>query len=654
MQKRENFLDKSCKHNLHAQVTIFVIIALVIVAGVLGYFLLRDRIFPSQVPSNMRPIYDKYLSCVQTAARDGSRILGSQAGYIAQPAFEPGSTYAPFSNQLDFMGNGVPYWYYISGNGIAKEQIPTIDSMQKQLADYITSRINSICDFSEFTSRGFNITLADSSKSSASASIKDTSILLTLNQEITINYGGEAISVSSHSTSIDSSLGSLYSSAKKIYDYEQSTMFLENYARDALYNYAPVEGMTLNCSPAVWSPYTVANQVKNALSANVGLIKVNGDSYLSKNTYTDYFIVGKNNNQLKLIGQQASFLYSTNWPSRFEVWPTENNVMIANPIGTQPGLNAMGFCYTPYKFVYDLYFPVLIQVYDPNDASQIFQLPVAVVISKNAVRHAEASQAYNPPAESVCDKANQDITVRTYSATLEPVEADIKLSCFNDECDLGMTKIDNSTNTSSLSVKAPQCLNGQLTASAGGYKTQSQLVSTNEETSFDIIMDMQRSIPLELYVDGKLIGSDTALLTLKEYTADNLSTSAGSVYYPFTKTVSLGAGYYNFDIKVYKGGSITIPSSTTRQCVTMPRDDLSGLFGFTDEQCTDLTVPAQTLTNVLYAGGNTDQYISQSEIANAKTVKVYATSSPLPTRPEDIGVNYDSISQKSIYIELAS
>ena len=65
--------------------------------------------------------------------------------------------------------------------------------------------------------------------------------------------------------------------------------------------------------------------------------------------------------------------------------------MIAKPIGTQPGLSAMKFCYAPYKFVYDMYFPVLIQVYSKDDANEVFQFPVSVVINKNMPREAANS-----------------------------------------------------------------------------------------------------------------------------------------------------------------------------------------------------------------------------------------------------------------------
>ena len=72
------------------------------------------------------------MSCLEEEALLGISVLGSQGGYIDIPAFEPGSQYAPFSNQLDFLGNPIPYWYYVSSNGVQKEQVPKKSDMEKQ------------------------------------------------------------------------------------------------------------------------------------------------------------------------------------------------------------------------------------------------------------------------------------------------------------------------------------------------------------------------------------------------------------------------------------------------------------------------------------------------------------------------------------------
>jgi len=372
---------------------------------------------------------------------------------------------------------------------------------------------------------------------------------------------------------------------------------------------------------------------------------------VTRNSYSNYFVVGKNNNNMKLEGEQASFLYSPDWTGRFEVWPTKNNVMSAEPIGTQPGLGAMGFCYIPYKFVYDMYFPVLVQVYNPSNAEDVFQFAYAVVISKNAAREAMQSPEYSPPEESMCEKANQEITVNTYGSNLEAVEADIEIKCLNDACSLGRTEFDNSTGIASLKVMAPQCLNSIITASSAGYKDTTEIISTNTEAFVDIVMEKENTLGLEIYVDGNLINSDMSLLSINEM-SNNLSFPSQTIAYPFKKEISLGEGDYNFDLKVFKNGNILVPSTTTRQCVKVPQTGVLGFFGLEDEKCTDITIPAQTLNNVLYAGGTLNQYITRSELQNARTMKVFAQSITLPSSAEEIGSNYDEIAGKTIYLEL--
>ena len=87
-----------------SQITIFVIVAVIIIVGIIGVVLFRNVLFPSAIPSDLVPVYDYYLSCVSNIADDGITIMGSHAGYIEPPTFEPGSQYAPFSSMLGFMG----------------------------------------------------------------------------------------------------------------------------------------------------------------------------------------------------------------------------------------------------------------------------------------------------------------------------------------------------------------------------------------------------------------------------------------------------------------------------------------------------------------------------------------------------------------------
>jgi hypothetical protein len=644
MQKREyNISWKSKK----SQITLFVILAIIIVVIIAGYFILRSIYFP-EVPKAIAPVNDYYLSCVKAVASEGANIMESQGGYIELPDFEAGSDYAPFSNQLGFMGMAVPYWYYISGNGVAKEQVPTKASMQEQLANYIEGEINNKCDFGSFKTQGFEVYL-NPGGISAKTTINTDAISVSVNQEMIVVYENSTYTINSHSAQANSHLGRFYDLAKKIYDYEQSRMFLENYSSDVLYTYAPVSGAEISCAPKIWNPTEVFSGLRTALEQNIQMLKVQGDYYTSANEHTPYFIVGKGSDLKTDTGTAVNFVYSKAWPSRLEVWPTENDLMIANPVGNQPGLSAMGFCYVPYKFVYDVYFPVLIQVYNPSDATEVFQFPVAVVLNKNVPREALDS-GYIEPVASICNNANTQLSVYTYDIHLNPIEANIKFKCLTDVCHLGITEIDNETGSFSLEKAVPQCANGVLIASADGYREEKYPISTNEKTLAEIILAKKYKMALEIYIDGAL-SNDFSVLTINDILGENDTEYAESVSYPSTKTIELAEGNYNFDLKVYKGSSITIPATTRDYCAKIPRGGVLGLFGLEEEQCMETTIPSQTVSNILGAGGKINYYAGLTELENAQVMRVYATSIKQPASVEEIGAVYDQIEKQNIDIE---
>ena len=64
------------------------------------------------------------------------------------------------------------------------------------------------------------------------------------------------------------------------------------------------------------------------------------------------------------VSDEIRFINSKDWPRNFEVSPSEGILLVANPVGNQPGLGVLGFCYVPYHFVYNVKYPVLIQVYN--------------------------------------------------------------------------------------------------------------------------------------------------------------------------------------------------------------------------------------------------------------------------------------------------
>ena len=216
-----------------AQVTIFVIITVLLVAGIVAFFVFQDSLFGSDIPRNMRPVYDAYLDCVEDIGRDGVYLMGQQGGYIDTPEFSPGSAYRPFSSHLDFFGQGVPYWMYVSGNNIMKEQIPTKAMMTEQLETYIEERLD-LCNFREYELQGYSVYIEEGREGSVDVRIEDSKVEVTSSNPMNIYFGNDSVRVNEHSVAIDVRLGALYDQAKELYNYERTDAFLEKYAIDVL------------------------------------------------------------------------------------------------------------------------------------------------------------------------------------------------------------------------------------------------------------------------------------------------------------------------------------------------------------------------------------------------------------------------------------
>src|SRR3989344_6647049 len=144
--------------DVRGQLTIFIIVAVVLIASIGLFFFIRQDFQQSQIPTSLEPIYTTFLSCLEEGTLIGIDILESQAGYIEIPAFEPGSDFMPFSSQLGFLGNPIPYWYYVSGNNIHREQIPMKNEMGGQLANFVEQKIKN-CALDSYRKNGFEIFL---------------------------------------------------------------------------------------------------------------------------------------------------------------------------------------------------------------------------------------------------------------------------------------------------------------------------------------------------------------------------------------------------------------------------------------------------------------------------------------------------------------
>jgi len=600
-----NFFGQSHK----GQVTIFIILAIIILGAVITFFVIRQNLVIQTIPESIQPVYTSFLSCIEDKTSVGIDLLESQAGYIELPNFEPGSAYMPFSSQLNFLGSPIPYWSYVSGNNIQKEQVPTQQEMQTSLATFLNSKIRE-CNFETYYTDGFEINLGEPK---TTITIKNNDVAVNLNMDFQVTKGEDTVLVQNHQATVKSNLGALYASAKTVYEKEQKELFLENYGIDTLRLYAPVDGVELTCSPKTWNADSVFTELQEAIETNTLALTTQSPSTKE----AKYFFVDTG------TSYDVRFINSRSWANSFEVLPSQESLLIATPVGNQQGLGVLGFCYVPYHFVYNVNYPVLVQVYNGDE---VFQFPVAVVIQGNKPRAALNSTAKSIESD-LCPYKNTPTTVETYDSNLNSIDASISYECFGDTCDIG------TTSSGILTADFPQCVNGYVVAKAEGFRDARYLYSTSSEGSAVVILDKLYSLDVNLKSDSANYNGNALIYF-------NSEGNSKVVSYPEQKSVDLSEGQYEISVYIYKNSSIQLQETTSQQCVDVASSGIGGILGMTEKKCFDVTIPSQVVSNVLAGGGKFDSYFLEDDLKSSDALEINAKGFSTPKTIQELQDNY--------------
>jgi len=604
------------------QVTIFIILAILIVGAVLAYFALRGSFSGEVVPEDLKPVYDYYISCLEDRAGEGLALLGEQGGRIDVGEFNPGSAYMPFSSHLDFMGQAIPYWMYVSGNNLLRQNVPEKADMERELGEYIEERVG-LCDFSDFEAQGFDVFVDDGV---AVSQINDLDAEISVKNRIMIFKGNSSAVVNSHEFQVYSKIGKFYRLAMDVYDYERSNMFLENYALDTLRLYAPVDGIEIGCAPKIFSEEEIVEELKDGLAANIASIRLDGDYYDLSSKDREYFVEDSGLN----LDENVNFMYMKDWTTRVEMYGDK----VARPVGLQEGFGVLGFCYVPYHFVYDVNFPVMVQFFDD---AEFFQFPVGVVIAKNQPREALPTVSGVNIESRVCEVKNQNVSVYTYDVDLEPVEAVVSFKCLDAVCNIGETEIVGGDAV--LDGEFPQCVNGFVVADAEGYAQAKYQISTNEERLANVVLKKKYNMSLDLgNVDKGVVA-----FTSEDYSA--------TVLYPEQGSIELVEGYYNVSVYAYDGSSLKFPATSRSECVDIPESGLAGMFGAETEKCYDINMPAMDIDFAVVGGGKNREYITSEDLSNARELNLNVPLFGLPSSIEELSANHDRVNDEVVFLD---
>jgi hypothetical protein len=606
------------------QVTIFIIVALIVVGAVIVYLAVNGSFSTTSTGGDFAPVFTAYQQCIESQTKAAVSLASLQGGHVSLGDYIPGSDYAPFSSHLSYLGSPVPYWFYVSGNNLVKENVPSLTDMQKDISSYVSNHLHD-CDLSVYEAQGYSISIG---KPEVSTLVSSKNVVTTVRGAVTVSREGSTESKSINEASVSSKLGTFYAIAKNVYDKEKQEAFIEKYAVDVLRLYAPVDGVNVQCAPGIWKSREVVSAIQDGLVNNLASLEFAASKPKGE---AGYFTVPLS------TSEPVRIIYSKSWPSVVEITPADQELMIAEPVGNQQGMGVMGFCYVPYHFVYDLKFPVMVQI---GDGLDFFQFPIAAIVNKNVARNALPSTFDTEDTTNVCAFANSKISVSVYDADLKPVQADVSYQCFDQTCPVGESAIANGVST--LNAFVPSCVNGKLLVDAEGYAHYEKTFSSNEEHSAEVILDKEYDVRADLKLNGKSFGG-TAIVHFES------ATGVESTALPDNPNIKLHEGLYNITIYAYGNASIKIPASTKTQCTDVSRGGILGFFGSKKEQCFTITVPESVIDSALVGGGKTTAYLFSSDLQKG-TIMLDAQAFESPTSLEDVQYTFNALDDASIEV----
>ncbi len=201
------------------QVTIFIIIAIIIIAGVILFFSFKDKLGIFSPKSD--PVYLYVENCIKETGEDAILFVISNGGYLFPPTLST--------------SGGIPY-YYKDG----KDYTPPKERVEEEISDYIKNTL-SYCtgEFSSFPD--LNIIEGEIE---ASTIISEKEVVLNVKYPIAINKGGSVSELENfNDIKINSRIGVMHNSIKDIIKQQVGE---EEICLSCIYELADEEGFTID------------------------------------------------------------------------------------------------------------------------------------------------------------------------------------------------------------------------------------------------------------------------------------------------------------------------------------------------------------------------------------------------------------------------
>jgi hypothetical protein len=641
------------------QITVFFIVGIIILVGVVVGLLLNEYMFKSEaerqiegrssIPEKIRPVDNFLRECLTDVASDGLEFLGSQGGYLELPVDNmPTSRYAPLGRNLEVMpGYYVPLWFRERGNGIPVIEIPAKEEMELALGEFVSQRFISEClpETEDFVTEGFLFS-TEATTLTTQIEIENEKTFVIVDFPLTIGFEDVSFTLENHQAMVDSSLGKLYDMAVDLMKAENEGYLLENKTIDMMIAYdpeIPYTGVDTECGGRIWNRGEVIENIRDALVVNTGMLKAKGSKYTLSDDKFKFM-------ELELLESPdadttVNFRFQEDWPLMVDITPSTGDLLVSESFGGQ-GNQYMHYltqfvCVSQHNFVYDIKYPILISLRDENGE---FQFATQVIIDNNEPRVSRGSidSIINEYDSPVCDYATNELVVDTYTVSdagnVVPLnDVRVSLKCTPVVCDIGEVK-----SSGRAILQAPSCVNGIVVGNKEGYYLAKEIVTVKEDIDIPEVKlvlkpEFELNVNLKIIEEGRIrdpYDSESAIFNFQ-------SDDGYFVYYAYPEepTIKLIPGDYKVESYIY--GTSTWPITTQKRvvknCVSTSEASLLGVIGLADnKKCFDFEIPSMEIDFAIKGGAKFDYKIYHNELAGTDEITLYVMAEPIASDAEGL------------------
>lgn len=602
--------------NKRAQVTIFIIIGILLLVGVGLFFYITSQVIQKEIapgvkisierlPSEFQPVATFIESCMTNIGTNALNRIGQTGGFYEPINSNPLVPTESGSVELSpGSGLNVAYWYHLKDSNTCsgtctfvlskpflhkKEGSPSIE---EELEKYVDDNLNECFgDFTVFSGQGIEIIPLGDMKTDTY--VTDDGVAFVLNYPLNLLTEGNEKTAEQFYVEIPLKLKKMYELADYITSLQVSNKFLE---RDVLNLITGFSGVDEHKLPPTsdfrfgyggsvrWRKSQVRDDIVSMLTSYMPLLQVYGtrnyeevevySNELGNSLYNEGMLIPTDGS----FGQFETGFDYLGWQPYFELSPCKGDLCEPESM-TFKLLQVFGM--QNYEFEYDLSFPVLASINDPDalfGEGYLLQFMLEGNIRGNSPMSGtyESIRLRGAEESLFCDidKRNSGmITINVkspYDVPLDDVQ--VSYTCAGQDCFMG------STNQGILEAKFPICLGGVVSFLKMDYLGRYEYLNTEVDSKASLDVEIEPIRSKRITVRKKLIekvdGGWTATLREEELSENEeavitLTRKAGLKDDDYVTTaiikgsgeedISLYSGEYDIDIVIISRDRVVIP-----------------------------------------------------------------------------------------------